>query len=92
MFAGRSNRPIILANVVRKQIVPALKVAGIPWQGFHGFRRGLGTNLYALGVPDKVIQAILRHAEVSTTMNIYVKTDAAQSQAAMNKLENAFGK
>ena len=31
------------------------------WRGWHAARRGLGTNLYALGVPEKVIQDILRH-------------------------------
>jgi hypothetical protein len=39
------------------------------------------------GVPDKTIQAILRHANVSVTMNSYVKTLDAQSIAAMQQLE-----
>lgn len=34
---------------------------------------GLGTNLYRLGVPEKDIQAILRHANVDTTLTYYVK-------------------
>jgi|ERR1700723_1606248 len=92
IFAGRTNKPMVLQNMVRKVIVPTLKEAGIAWAGWHGFRRGLGSNLYDLGVPDKVIQAILRHAQLSTTMDIYVKTDTAASQTAMNKLEPAFGK
>src|SRR5271157_1762599 len=29
------------------------------WHGWHAARRGLGTNLYRLGVPEKTIQAIL---------------------------------
>jgi hypothetical protein len=36
-------------------------------RGWHAARRVLGSNLYALGVPEKVIQQILRHANVSTT-------------------------
>lgn len=92
IFAGRTNKPLVLQNVVKKVILPTFKKAGLKWQGFHGFRRGLGSNLYALGVPDKVIQAILRHAQLSTTMDIYIKTNAAASLAAMNKLEGAFGK
>jgi hypothetical protein len=51
------------------------------------FRRGLATNLHDLGVPDKTIQAILRHANVSVTINSYVKTLDAQSIAAMAQLE-----
>jgi integrase len=33
------------------------------WHGWHAFRRGLATNLHALGVDDKTIQAILRHSK-----------------------------
>ena len=40
-----------------------------------------------LGVPEKTIQAILRHANVSTTATHYIKTAAADAQAAMAKLE-----
>jgi hypothetical protein len=51
------------------------------------FRRGLATNLHRLGDSDKVIQQILRHATVSTTMNIYVKTVTADAANVMKSLE-----
>jgi len=57
------------------------------WHGFHAGRRGLGSNLYRLGVPEKIIQKILRHSDVSTTTTYYVKTNDADSSAAMKKLE-----
>ena len=60
------------------------------WHGWRAARRGLGTNLYRLGIPEKTIQAILRHANVSTTTTYYIKTAAADTQAAMNKLEGAL--
>ena len=60
------------------------------WHGWHAFRRGLATNLHRLGVNDKAIQAILRHSNVSTTMNIYVKTVSEDSTAAMKLLETAL--
>lgn len=58
------------------------------WHGWHAARRGLGSNLYRLGVPDMVIQRILRHANVSTTATYYIKTTAADVQNAMSRLEN----
>ena len=58
------------------------------WHGWHAARRGLGSNLYRLGVLDKVIQAILRHANVSTTATYYIKTAADDVRSAMTKLEN----
>ena len=57
--------------------------------GWHAARRGLGSVLYALGVPEKTIQAILRHANVSTTSTYYIKTAPADATAAMAKLESA---
>ena len=60
------------------------------WHGWHAARRGLGSNLYALGVPEKVIQQILRHANVSTTATYYIKTVPAQVTDAMEKLEQAL--
>jgi integrase len=58
----------------------------VVWHGWHAFR-GLGTNLYRLGVSDKVIQAILRHANLNTTMNVYVKSVAEDSVKAMQLLD-----
>lgn len=58
------------------------------WHGWHAARRGLGSNLYRLGVPEKVIQHILRHANVSTTATYYIKTAAGDVRTAMAKLEN----
>ena len=58
------------------------------WHGWHAARRGLGSNLYRLGVPDIVIQRILRHANVSTTATYYIKTAADDVRKAMTKLEN----
>jgi integrase len=43
------------------------------WHGWHAFRRGLATNLHALRVDDKTIQAILRHSNIGITQNIYIK-------------------
>ena len=62
------------------------------WHGWHAARRGLGSNLYRLGVPDLVIQRILRHANVSTTATYYIKTAATDVRSAMAKLESHIAK
>ena len=56
------------------------------WHGFHAFRRGLATNLHALGVDDLTIQRILRHSNVAVTQKCYIKTRDAQSIAAMDQM------
>ena len=60
------------------------------WRGWHAFRRGLASNLYALSVAPKLIQAILRHSDARTTMQYYIQTSEAESRAAIEKLESMF--
>ena len=60
------------------------------WEGWHSFRRGLGSNLYELGVKPKVIQAILRHGDLSTTMKYYVETPTEESRDALQIFEDSF--
>jgi integrase len=92
IFAGATGKPLVLANLLRRDIKPALEKAGLQFKGWHGFRRGVGSNLYALGVADKTIQEILRHANVATTQAFYIKVASASSHAAMRKLSAAFKK
>jgi integrase len=49
----------------------------------HAYRRGLGTNLSELGIPDLVIQKVLRHGDVETTRDSYILTRPGPVAAAM---------
>ncbi len=91
VFQGATGQPLRIENLFRR-CAPALAEAGIEWRGWHPFRYGVGTLLHSLGTPDKVIQSILRHANVATTMQFYVKPVPEASRAAMRKLESALGK
>ena len=87
VFRTRNGTALNLSNLARRHIRPKLEEEGIKWRGWHAFRRGLATNLHRLGVPDKAIQAILRHANISTTLNNYIKSVPADAVAAMRSLE-----
>lgn len=87
IFTNNVGKPMNLEALARDVIRPALAEARMEWHGWHAFRRGLATNLHRLGISDKVIQQILRHANVTTTMNIYVKTVSSDAAAAMKALE-----
>ena len=87
IFSNLLCKPLNLDALARKVIRPSLEAEKIPWYGWHAFRRGLATNLHRLGVSDKVIQQILRHANVTTTINIYVKMVTQDAEDAMRKLE-----
>lgn len=75
------------SQITRTRVTDTGGIAAFP-SGMAGMRRGLGSNLYRLGVPDMVIQRILRHANVSATATYYIKTAAADVRSAMTKLEN----
>ncbi len=93
IFVGpRTGQPLRIENLYRRDMKPLFQKEGIAWKGWHAFRRGLGTNLNALGADPKTIQGILRHSQLSTTMDIYVQPVAKESHAAMKKLEKAFSK
>ena len=57
------------------------------WYGWHGFRRGIASNLYELGANDKVVQRVLRHAKPHVTKERYVKAFDPALLAAMKSME-----
>ena len=58
---------------------PHLEKKEIEWRGYHAFRRGLATNLRALGVDD-------------LTRRSYIKRVEAKSIEGMGKLEAELAK
>jgi integrase len=86
IFPNRLGRPLNLDWLYQNKIKDVLAKSGIRWKGWHGFRRGLASNLNQLGVDDSVIQAILRHSNVATTQKHYIKTTTPQAEAAMRRL------
>ncbi|MGD0303563.1 MAG: tyrosine-type recombinase/integrase, partial [Candidatus Acidiferrales bacterium] len=91
VFVGEKMRkPLDLHNLANRVIRPALEEKEIPWCGWHGFRRGLATNLHALGVDDFDIMKIMRHSDVTVTRASYIKVPDAAKKAAMRKLDAAL--
>ncbi len=50
------------SNILRV-VLPKLSKQKIQWKGWHGFPRGVATELHRNGVSDFVIQKALRHGE-----------------------------
>ena len=87
LFPNTIGGSLDLHNLAERVIKPRFKEKRLLWKGWHAYRRGLATNLHALGVDDKTIQAILRHEDVSTTQRSYIKTPPQIVTNAMAKLE-----
>jgi integrase len=91
IFQNGTGTPLHLDNLARRILAPAFALKKIGWHGWHAFRRGLATNLNALGVDPKDIQAILRHSTLALTMNIYVKSVNESQSTALDSLSERMG-
>lgn len=91
ILAGiRNGNPLRIENLKNRIMLPIFKQGGIEWRGWHQFRHGVGTNLHATGADPKTIQAVLRHADVHTTMQIYVHSDKENSVRALQNMDDLF--
>ena len=45
-----------------------------------------------MGVPAKVVQELLGHSHISITLGVYGHVLSSMQQAAMDKLDDLFGK
>jgi integrase len=73
VFHSGDGLPINMEKLGRRVIRPALESVNLPWYGWHAFRRGLASNLYAMGAQDKVVQRLLRHSKPHVTKERYIK-------------------
>jgi integrase len=87
VFHYGDGLPINLEKVGRQVIRPALESVGLLWYGWHAFRRGLASNLYAMGASDKVVQRILRHSRPHVTKERYIKVLDHTVLEAVDKLQ-----
>jgi integrase len=68
----------------------AVEAIRLEWYGWHGFRRGIASNLYELGANERVVQRILRHAKPHVTKERYIKAFDPAVLAAMKSLETTL--
>jgi integrase len=65
-----TEKPYDAASVIKRHFRPLGEKIGIRF-GWHSFRHTYRTWLDATGAPIGVQQKLMRHAQISTTMNVY---------------------
>lgn len=89
ILAGPSGKPINLANLARRVVVPTLRKKNVPWYGWYALRRGIGTLATALD-SDLAAKGWLRHANIATTRQFYIKDVPPETQRAADKVGELF--
>lgn len=90
MFHNGSGTHMDCDKLAQRIIRPAIEKLGLEWYGWHGFRRGVASNLYELGADEKIVQRVLRHAKAHVTKDRYIKTFDPAVLAAMKKMETTL--
>ena len=78
-------------NAVTRRVKRFMAVHGFPDLSPHDLRHSCASLLLSSGADIKSVQEILGHADASTTLNFYVKTDLKQMRNATEKYAKAFG-
>jgi len=85
--AMKGTQPYWPNSIFRVYIKPAAKKIGLTKRiGWHTFRHTFGTILNANGENPKVIQELLRHANLKVTMDTYVQAVSDEKRNAQSKV------
>ena len=86
VFPSRKGTVLNDTNLLLWVLMPAGKLAGIPWVSWHSFRRTHATLLQLAGGSAKDAQAQLGHSQITTKFGIYTIPVPAHQWEAVEKL------
>jgi integrase len=79
----RGRKPIWGQSILRKHIRPVAQRVGIRKQfGWHTFRHTYSTLLRSVGTEFKVMQELLRHSSLRSTLDVYTQAISPAKHAA----------
>lgn len=89
VFPSAIGTPLDPRNLLR-QFKALLVAADLPDMRFHDLRHSCATTLIAQGVHPRVVQEILGHSQISTTMNVYGHVLDATRRVAAEAMDGLF--
>jgi integrase len=91
VFPSLRGTPMSGNNLRRRNLQPLLERAGLPHLTFHELRHTFATLELSIGERLKVVQEILGHSDISTTMNTYSHViEGMQDEAAQRLSDHLF--
>lgn len=88
---SNSDKPIE-PRTYRNYYKDLLAQLGIPDLKFHGLRHSFATKCIEAGCDYKTVSVLLGHANISTTLNLYVHPNADQKKRCIDKMMKSLGK
>jgi integrase len=82
----RTGAPMRDNNILTRHIKPAARNVGLEFVNWRCLRTSYGTWLKKQGADMKDIQGQMRHAQISTTANIYVQDIPESRRRAVDRL------
>jgi integrase len=86
VFAGNSGKPRWQGIMLTDYIKPAAARAKIGKVGWHTFRHTFSSILHNAGTNMAVQKELLRHADISTTMNMYTQAASPAKREAVHQV------
>jgi integrase len=86
VFAGDSGKPRWQGVMLTDHIKPAAVRAGIGKVGWHTFRHTFSSIVHDAGTNMAVQKELLRHADISTTMNMYTQAVSLAKREAVHQV------
>lgn len=90
VFCTKQGTPLDPGNVVRREFKPALTRAGLRSIRFHDLRHSFVAMLLELDINLKIIQELVGHASIQTTMDIYGHLLPETKQQAVQRISDAL--
>ncbi len=87
LWLNRSNEPLS-TNGVYQLLRRIARRAGVGRFNPHSFRHGFAKRMISEGAPAKVVQDLMGHQDVTTTLNLYV----VYSDAELEKFHQEYSK
>jgi integrase len=90
VFPTRNGTPVNCHNLINRSWWPLLEKVEIPRIPFHNLRHTCATLLLSQGVHPKLVQELLGHADISTTLNTYSHVIPSMGGMTASAMEEAL--
>ena len=90
VFPNAFGKPFLAGTIQKDYLRPIGERMGLKSLGFHSLRHAYRSLLDSLGTPAGIQQKLMRHAQISTTMNTYGGAFLEDKRKANNEVTAAL--